>query len=239
MLAAAGKAAGAPASRRCYELTVSNADKGTLPLDVVKERVQSFQEAGLPVLLTQVKSQISFKITVTISTLKLSRHHLCTGLRYVGLHVGPGMLAMHAASEQLPMTVLRFFRMQACPFCSRRSAITLHADPVSSQILQLSMHRLLHRTRHVGLAVSCGMLATHAASGQLPIAGLALSDTVHCLSGLHLADHVPLHFDRHGFSLHPLKFQAAVQASATKLDALACIVLRPRPYWPVRLHRSC
>ena len=54
MLEAAWKTLGIPASRCCYELTVSNADKGTLPLEVLQERLATFLESGLPILLTQV-----------------------------------------------------------------------------------------------------------------------------------------------------------------------------------------
>ena len=54
MLAAAQKALGVGPGQCCYELTVSNADKGTLPLETVRSRLASFQDSGLPILLTQV-----------------------------------------------------------------------------------------------------------------------------------------------------------------------------------------
>ena len=44
----------AGASEGCYELSVGNADKGMLPLDEVKRRVQPFIDEKLPLVLTQV-----------------------------------------------------------------------------------------------------------------------------------------------------------------------------------------
>lgn len=38
----------------CYEMSVGNADKGMLPIDEIKRRVQPFIEENLPIVLTQV-----------------------------------------------------------------------------------------------------------------------------------------------------------------------------------------
>lgn len=45
---------GAGPSEGCYEMSVGNADKGMLPLDEIKRRVQPFIEEKLPIVLTQV-----------------------------------------------------------------------------------------------------------------------------------------------------------------------------------------
>lgn len=38
----------------CYELSVGNADKGLLPLEEVRRRIQPFISENLPLVLTQV-----------------------------------------------------------------------------------------------------------------------------------------------------------------------------------------
>lgn len=38
----------------CFELSVGNPDKGLLPLDVVRRRVQQFVDTNTPVVVTQV-----------------------------------------------------------------------------------------------------------------------------------------------------------------------------------------
>lgn len=38
----------------CYELSVGNADKGLLPVEDIRRRVQPFIDENLPVVLTQV-----------------------------------------------------------------------------------------------------------------------------------------------------------------------------------------
>ena len=53
MLAAAQRSLGVAEDRCCYELAVSNPDKGTLPKDVVQQRVQAFRDAKLPLVLTK------------------------------------------------------------------------------------------------------------------------------------------------------------------------------------------
>ena len=45
-----------PGTEGCFELSIGNADKGTLPLAEVRRRVDQFVAAGLPVLVTQVRS---------------------------------------------------------------------------------------------------------------------------------------------------------------------------------------
>ena len=45
---------GAGPSEGCYEMSVGNADKGMLPIDEIKRRVQPFIEENLPIVLTQV-----------------------------------------------------------------------------------------------------------------------------------------------------------------------------------------
>lgn len=44
----------AGSSEGCYEMSVGNADKGLLPIDEIKRRVQPFVDENLPVVLTQV-----------------------------------------------------------------------------------------------------------------------------------------------------------------------------------------
>lgn len=41
-------------SEGCYEMSVGNADKGMLPIDEIKKRVQPFVDENLPIVLTQV-----------------------------------------------------------------------------------------------------------------------------------------------------------------------------------------
>ena len=45
---------GAGPSEGCYEMSVGNADKGMLPFEEIKRRVQPFIEENLPIVLTQV-----------------------------------------------------------------------------------------------------------------------------------------------------------------------------------------
>ena len=54
MLAAAQRTLGVSEDQCCYELAVSNPDKGMLPKDVVQQRAQAFQDASLPLVLTKV-----------------------------------------------------------------------------------------------------------------------------------------------------------------------------------------
>ena len=41
-------------SEGCYEMSVGNADKGMLPMDEIRRRVQPFIDESLPIVLTQV-----------------------------------------------------------------------------------------------------------------------------------------------------------------------------------------
>lgn len=54
----------------CYELTVGNADKGMLPIEEVKRRLQPFIDENLPIVLTQVipTQPCSLPCTVQYST---------------------------------------------------------------------------------------------------------------------------------------------------------------------------
>lgn len=42
----------------CFELSIGNPDKGLLPLDLVRQRVQQFVETGTPVVVTKVMSVV-------------------------------------------------------------------------------------------------------------------------------------------------------------------------------------
>jgi hypothetical protein len=39
----------------CFELSIGNPDKGMLPLDEVRRRVEQFTDAGYPVVVVQVQ----------------------------------------------------------------------------------------------------------------------------------------------------------------------------------------
>ncbi len=40
----------------CFELSIGNPDKGLLPLDQVRQRVEQFTAANLPVVVVQVRA---------------------------------------------------------------------------------------------------------------------------------------------------------------------------------------
>ena len=44
----------------CYEMSVGNADKGLMPIEEVKRRVQPFLDENLPLVLTQVFPVLKF-----------------------------------------------------------------------------------------------------------------------------------------------------------------------------------
>lgn len=57
MLAAACKQSGR-LQDGCYELSIGNPDKGTMPIEECRRRLRQFQEAHLPVLITKVSHVI-------------------------------------------------------------------------------------------------------------------------------------------------------------------------------------
>ena len=46
-------------SEGCYELSIGNPDKGTMPIEECKKRIQQFIDADLPILVTKVKFDLS------------------------------------------------------------------------------------------------------------------------------------------------------------------------------------
>ena len=55
MLSAACTTLGRAAADCCYELSVANPDKGLLPIDEVRRRLQPFVDQGLPLVITKVR----------------------------------------------------------------------------------------------------------------------------------------------------------------------------------------
>ena len=52
-LLAAGCEVAGRSGEGCFELSIGNPDKGLLPLELVRQRVQQFVQTGTPVVVTQ------------------------------------------------------------------------------------------------------------------------------------------------------------------------------------------